>query len=78
MPKLSDAQSILLAHEAQRPGGSLLPWPATLSSGAAETAKSITALMRHGLAEERETHDAAAVHRIDGDLCYGVLFTPAE
>ena len=77
MPRLSDTQSILLAHAAQRRDGSLFPLPDTLSSSGAGVAKSITALVKHGLAEERETSDATCVRRSDGDLRFGVFVTTA-
>jgi hypothetical protein len=77
MPKLSDAQSILLAYAAQRGGGSLLPLPDTLAGKAAAAQKSIAALVERGLAEERETNDGAAACRVDGDLSYGVFVTAA-
>jgi hypothetical protein len=77
MPRLSDAQSILLAYAAQRDGGSLLPLPGTLAGKAACAQKSIAALVKRGLAEERETNDVAAACRVDGDLSYGVFVTAA-
>jgi hypothetical protein len=77
MPRLSDAQSILLAYAAQRDGGSLLPLPDTLAGKAACAQKSIAALVKRGLAEERETNDGAAACRVDGDLNYGVFVTAA-
>lgn len=74
--KLSDTQTILLSTAAQRDSGSLYPLPETLTSKAGAT-KSIIALVKHGLAEERETTDAAGVARTDGDLRYGMFVTAA-
>ena len=42
---------------------------------ASSAGKAITALLKHGFAEERETNDPTAVHRTDGDTRYGVFVT---
>jgi hypothetical protein len=76
MPKLNDTQLVLLSSAAQRDGGSLLPLPGALEAGARVT-KAIVTLVEKGLAAERETTDAAAVHRTDGDLRFGVFATEA-
>ena len=76
MVKLSDTQSILLARGAQQEGGSLYPLAATLQASGG-IMKSVAALVKHGLAEERETTVAAAVYRSDGDLRFGVFATAA-
>ena len=76
MPKLNDMQSILLATAAQRDSGSLYPLPETLTAGA-RVPKAVAALLGTGFADERETSDAAAVHRADGDLRFGMFVTPA-
>ena len=77
MTKLTDTQSILLSTASQREGGSLYPLPTTLTAPKPAIAKSTAALMTRGLAEERETLEAATVARTDGDLRYGVFITPA-
>lgn len=74
MPKLNDTQLILLSAAAQREGGSLYPLPETATPGASVT-KAIKALVDKALAEERETSEAAAVHRTDGDIRYGIFAT---
>ncbi len=76
MAKLSDTQSIILVHAAQRDTGSLYPLPETLRRGGG-TAKAITALVGAGFAEERETSNTAEVHRSDGDLSFGLFVTAA-
>lgn len=76
MNRLSDTQRILLSSASQRSNGSLLPLPTTLRPGAG-IASAIAALMRHGLAVERETLETGAARRSEGDLHYGVFFTPA-
>jgi hypothetical protein len=76
MSKLSDTQTILLSHASQRADGSLYPLPDTLAPGGGRT-KALAALVRGGLAEERETSDAGAIHREDGDLRYGLFATAA-
>ena len=74
--KLTDTQSLLLAHAAQCDSGSLYPLPTTLTSKAG-AARSIVSLVKAGLVEERETSVAAAVARQDGDLGYGMFVTAA-
>jgi hypothetical protein len=74
--KLTDTQSLLLAHAAQCDSGSLYPLPTTLTSRAG-AARSIMSLVKAGLVEERETSVAAAVARQDGDLGYGMFVTAA-
>lgn len=76
MTKLSDTQSILLSSASQRGDGSILPLPTTLS-GSGGITKAVNALITRGYAEERETGDAPAVHRIDGDIRWGVFITAA-
>ncbi|MGN7160983.1 hypothetical protein [Sphingomonas sp. SAFR-052] len=76
MTRLSDTQRILLSSASQRCNGSLLPLPTTLRPGPG-TASAIAALLRHGLAVERETLEVSAARRSEGDLHYGVFITPA-
>lgn len=77
MPKLNDTQAILLSTAAQCDDGSLLPLPASHASGLAKAraTKAITALLKLGLLEERETTTPASIHRTDGDLRYGLFLT---
>jgi hypothetical protein len=72
--KLTDTQSLLLAHAAQCDSGSLYPLPTTLTSKAG-AARSIVSLVEAGLVEERETSVAVEVARQDGDLGYGMFVT---
>lgn len=76
MTRLSDTQCILLSAASQRSNGSLLPLPTTLRPGPG-TASAIAALLRHGLAVERQTLEVAAARRSEGDLRYGVFITSA-
>ncbi|MEH3123436.1 MAG: DUF3489 domain-containing protein [Sphingomonas phyllosphaerae] len=76
MTNLSDTQRVLLSTAAQRDSGSLLPLPTSLKPGGG-TAKAITALIKHGLAAERETNDLAAARRSGDDMANGVFITPA-
>lgn len=76
MTSLSDTQRVLLSGAAQRDNGSLLPLPASLRAGGG-VAKAIGALLIRGFAEERETHDVAAVRRTGGDIRYGIFVTVA-
>ena len=72
--KLTDTQSLLLAHAAKCDSGSLYPLPTTLTSKAGAV-RSIVSLVKAGLVEERETSVAAAVARQDSDLGYGMFVT---
>ncbi|MBB6503769.1 hypothetical protein F4693_000724 [Sphingomonas endophytica] len=74
MTSLSDTQRVLLSGAAQRDSGSLLPLPASLRPSGG-VAKAINALLTRGFAEERETNDAAAVRRTEGDNRYGIFVT---
>ena len=76
MTTLSDTQAILLSTASQRESGSILPLPACLKPGGG-TSKAVDALLTRGLAEERETDDASAMRRTDGDLRFGVFITAA-
>ncbi|MEH3098712.1 DUF3489 domain-containing protein [Sphingomonas adhaesiva] len=73
---LTDTQSLLLAHAARNEAGSLYPLPSTLTS-AAGAARSIVALVKRGLAEEREIMDAGHIARTDVDIRHGVFATAA-
>nr|WP_087575376.1 DUF3489 domain-containing protein [Sphingomonas sp. CDS-1] len=59
MTQLTDIQLVLLSNAAQREDGTLLPAPESLSRRSAAVTKSITALIRRGLAEETEATGAA-------------------
>ena len=76
MTKLSDTQAFLLSAASQRESGSILPLPSTMSASGGTT-KAVGALISRGLAEQRETSDANAVHRVDGDIRWGVFLTAA-
>lgn len=77
MPKLNDTQLILLTAAAGRSSGSLKPLPDSIAGAGDRATKAITALLKQGFAEERETNDAVSVHRDDGDIRYGVFITEA-
>jgi hypothetical protein len=77
MTKLNDTQLILLSTASQHPNGSFYPLPATLADAGDRATKAIAALVKRGLAEERETRERASVHRTDGDLRYGLFITEA-
>lgn len=77
MTKVSELQAILLTTASRRPDLSLLPYPATLSNVGARLTKALAALVKHGLAAERETSDSHAVHRDEGDRHFGLFVTPA-
>ena len=77
MPKLNDLQLILLATAAQRDTGSLYPPAASADGTGARLTKAITALVKAGLAQERETGNQHTTCRTDLDLRYGMFITPA-
>lgn len=74
--KLSDTQAVLLTSASQRDSRSLYPLPETISSKAG-AAKSIKAMLKSGLVEERETSAADEIARSDGDLRFGMFVTKA-
>ena len=76
MTKLSDTQCILLSTASQRGDHSVLPLPAGIKAGGG-AAKALSALLKREFVVERETMEASAVHRTDGDTRYGVFLTPA-
>jgi hypothetical protein len=73
--KLSDTHMIILSTASQRENGSLLPLPDGVAG--ARATKALAALVKSGLAEERDTADAGAISRTDGDLPFGVFITAA-
>jgi hypothetical protein len=78
MAKLTDTQSLLLAHAAQQSNGSIYPLPAPLIEGngpADRAEKAISQLLGRGLVAERETNVTAEISRTDGDLSYGMFIT---
>ncbi|WBY08143.1 hypothetical protein PIB19_00885 [Sphingomonas sp. 7/4-4] len=77
MTKLNDTQLILLSTAAARENGSLIPLPPTIADAGAKAANAIAALLKRGLAEERETRDNTCVQRTDGDLRFGIFLTDA-
>lgn len=77
MTKLTDLESILLSAAAQRNTGSLLPAPDTVSGAGTRLTKAIAGLVKRSFAEERETSDKLATHRVDGEVAYGLYITNA-
>lgn len=76
MMKLTDTNCVLLSTAAKRESLSIYPLPTSLKPGGGLN-KALTALSSRGLIEERETTDASAVTRTDGDYRYGLFVTPA-
>ena len=77
MTRLTDLQSILLAHAAAHEDRSLSSPPENVAADPARVMTAIAQLLRRGLLEEKEVSVAAALHREDGDLRYGAFITPA-
>jgi hypothetical protein len=77
MTKLTDLDAILLSGAAKRDTGSLLPVPESVSGAGARLINAIAGLIKHGLAEERETRDKTAARRTEADVAYGVFITNA-
>jgi hypothetical protein len=74
MTSLTDTQRILLSAASQEKSGSFLPLPACLKPGGG-TSKALGTLFSRGFAEERETSEAGAVRRTEGDLRFGLFIT---
>jgi hypothetical protein len=75
MPKLTDTQSILLSHAAQRRDLSLYPLPDSHVRSGARITKAIAQLVDAAYLEERDTSAAEQVSRTDGDLRFGMFVT---
>jgi hypothetical protein len=75
MAKLNDLQSIILSAGSQRESGSLLPLPEQYAGGGARVTKALTMLVTLAFAEDRKTSDTACIHRMDGDIGYGLFIT---
>lgn len=75
MAKLNDLQSIILSAASQRESGSILPLPARYAGGGARVSKALATLVTLSFAEEREISDTAGIHRVDGDIGYGLFIT---
>lgn len=73
MPKLNDTQLVILSAAAERENRSLHPLPSHTKADE----KNVCSLIDRGFSEQRETDDASAVSRIDGDIRYGVFATDA-
>jgi DNA invertase Pin-like site-specific DNA recombinase len=75
MPKLNDTQLILLSAAAQHDQGSFYPLPVALAGTGDRATNAVTALIKLGLAIERETNQAGCIQRVDGDLRFGIFIT---
>jgi len=72
---LNDLHLVLLSTAAARDTGSLLPFPASVSSEPARIAKAVSELMRRSLVEEVPTNDHALRWRDDGEENIGLVIT---
>lgn len=72
---LNDLHLVLLSTAAARDAGSLLPFPASVSSEPARISKAISELMRHSLIEEAPTKDHALRWREDDGESIGLVIT---
>ena len=77
MTKLTDMQLVLLTTACQREDGSLLPPPESLGDQAASIRKAVEALIKKGLAAEKEGMTALQAWRTDGDFTFGIVITDA-
>ena len=73
--KLTDLQLVLLSNAAARAGGSLLPWPESVSDQLARIRKAIPALLRRELVAEVDVANAALAWRDDEGRRIGVIIT---
>ena len=65
MPKLTDTQRVILSAAAARPGGEVLPVPTSLKTKGAALTKTLQALRKRGMLDERPTARNAASWRKD-------------
>ena len=77
MPKLSDAQAILLCTATQRTDGNLLPPPHSLGALSDRIRASIAALIKRSLAAEQPVEATAHAWREDGQQKIGAIITDA-
>jgi hypothetical protein len=77
MAKLTDTQTILLSHAAQRRDLSLYLLPDSHARGGTRITKAIAQLLSAAYVEERETSTAEQVSRTDRDLRFGTFVTAA-
>lgn len=77
MTKLTDMQLILLTTACQREAGSLLPPPETLGTQAGRIRKAVEALIKKGLAAEKEGMAETQAWRSEGEITVGVIVTDA-
>ncbi len=68
MPKPNETLLILVSVAAKRQASGVMPLPEMISGGGDRAAKSITAPVKGGFAEERQANEAAILHRDDGDI----------
>ncbi len=73
--KLTDMQLILLATACQRDDGSIIPSPPTLDNKMARVRKSITGLIKRGLATETDAGHETQLWREEDDRHIGVFIT---
>jgi hypothetical protein len=77
MAKLSDIQLVLLTSAASRDDGSLFPPPDTLGDGASRIRRTITALIKLTLVEERTVSDVRKAWRAQDEQSFGVFISDA-
>ena len=75
MTKLSDIQIILLSTASQRPDGNLLPVADSIREAGGRIQKSLSALLKHGFAEEVEVTTPECSWREEGERRLGLVIT---
>jgi hypothetical protein len=77
MRALNDTQRVLLSHAAKQARASLHPLPASIDKAHHRVIRAIGELMKLRLIEERETSEAGIIHRMDGNLQFGLFINAA-
>ncbi len=77
MRHLNDTQRVLLSHAANQSNASLYPLPASMDGAHHRVTRAIALLTKLRLIEEGETTEAGVIHRVDGDLRYGLFINAA-
>lgn len=75
--KLSDLQYVLLAIAAKRSTGSILPPSTSIGVTRTGLTRAITALIKHGLAEQVAADDQSSIWRNDGARRFAAVITEA-
>ncbi len=74
---LSETQTVLLSTAASRSDGGILPAPASLKARGGALSRSLGALLKRGLVEERAATTEDGIWRRKDDCAVGLAITPS-